>query len=85
VGFLSEVEVGRDRVLEKVNEQITNKHQEGRAFAAQFEGGGENFDDGGGQHESRAQGDKIPEVGSIPVLLDNDGAPEHVGGCGGET
>ncbi len=81
VGFLSEMKVRSYRVLEEMNDQVAQQHQEGRALATQFEGGWENFDDGGGQHESRAQGDKVLEVGTLPVFLDDDGAAKHVG-CG---
>jgi hypothetical protein len=85
VSFLSEVEVGCDRVLEEVNDEVAHQDQKGGALAAQFQGGWENFHDGSGQHESRTQRYKILEIRTVPVLLDDDRAPEYVGGGGRET
>jgi len=85
VGFLSEMEVRGYGVLEEMNDQVADKNQERGAPAAQFQGGGKNFDDGRSQHESRAQGDKVSEVGAIPVFLDDDGAAEDVSRGGGQA
>src|ERR1700719_4506180 len=80
MSFFAEVKVGRDRVLEEMNDEITNKDQQRRASPTKFQTVGNDFNDRGGEHEARAQGDKIFEVRAVPVLLDDDGAAENIRG-----
>jgi hypothetical protein len=54
MGFLSEMEVWSDGVLEKMDYQVAHQNQKRCTLTAQFQGCGKNFDDGCGQHESRA-------------------------------
>lgn len=80
VRFLAEMEVGRDRVLNEMDKQVTEQNQESGAEAAQLHALGNHFHHGGGQHETRAQGDKILEVGLLPAFADYDGAAQEIGG-----
>jgi len=40
VCFFAKVEMGRDGVLEEVNDQVAEQYQKGRVAAAQFQAGG---------------------------------------------
>src|SRR5208283_1151946 len=82
MSFFSVVKVRRDGVLEQVNEQVAEQHQQGAAFApGEFQAFRYHFDECGGQHEARAQRHKVAEVTPLPALLHDDRAAENVG-CG---
>src|SRR5439155_16137124 len=81
MSFLAEVEVWRNGMLEEVRHQISGKNKDGSIFFTQVKAGGDNFEHGGGQHESGAKSDEIFEIRPVPVLLNNDGAAEDIG-CG---
>ena len=85
VCFFAEVEVGRDGVLEEMNDQVAEQDQEGCVTSAEFEARGYNLDQRRGQHESSTQGNEVSEVAPLPVSLDDDGAAENVGAGGGEA
>ena len=42
------------------------------------------FDQRRRQHEARAERDEIAQVGALPMLLNDDGAAEHVRGRRGQ-
>ena len=83
MGLLTKMKMRRDGVFEEMNNEIADKNQKRRIFAAQFQAGGEDLDNSRGQHETRAERDEILKVGAFPALLDNDCAAEDVrrGGC----
>src|SRR5437016_4327156 len=79
MGLFAEVEMGRDGVLEKMDDQIAKQNQEGCIMSAEFEAGGNNFHQRGRQHESCSQSDEIFQISSLPVPLHDDGAAENIG------
>src|ERR1700747_2127309 len=85
VRFLAEVKMGAERVLEKMDEKVTEQDQECSVAAAQFETGGNHFHERGRQHESRAQSHEIAQITTLPVPLDDDRAAENVSSRGGKT
>ena len=76
--LFAEVEVRRYRVLKKMDDQVTQQHQEGRAFTAQLQAGGKNLYNRRGQHEARTQGDKIFQITTLPTSLDDNRAAKNV-------
>src|SRR5439155_18795909 len=78
VSLLAEVKVGGNRVLEKMNDEITREDQQRRASPAKRQTFRNYFNSRRGQHESRAQSDEILEIRTVPVSLDDDGAAEDV-------
>jgi len=81
VSLLSEMKMRCDCMLEQVNDEISDQNQERSGFPTQLQAGWKYLDDGRCQHESSAQGHKIFEVGTVPVLLDDDRAPKNIGRC----
>src|SRR5438270_8156083 len=79
MGLFAEVEMGRDGVLEKMDDQIAKQNQEGCIMSAEFEAGRNNFHQRGRQHESCPQSDEIFQISSLPVPLHDDGAAENIG------
>src|SRR5437868_14261727 len=84
VNFFAEVKMWSDRVLKKVNDQLTDQYQERGALAARFQAGGDHFDEGGGEDESRAQSHKVLQIAAFPVPLNDDRAAEDVSGGSGK-
>src|SRR6266536_2143151 len=78
MSFLPKVEMRRNCMFEEVRHQVSGKNKDGSIFFTQVKAGGDNFEHGGGQHESGAQGNKILEIRPVPVLLNNDGAAEDI-------
>src|SRR5437763_12608937 len=85
VGFLAEMEVRGDRVLEEMDEQISCEHQQRRAAAAKFQAVRDDLDNGHTQHKAGTKRDKIFQVRAVPVLLHDDGAAENVRGGGSQS
>src|ERR1035438_605716 len=83
--FLAKMEVRRDRMLEEVDDEIAQQHKKRRRPSAQLEAFWNHLDQGCGQHESRAQRDKVAQIAPLPVPLHNDRATEDVGGGRGEA
>src|SRR6476661_2588771 len=80
VSFFAEMEVGSDRVLEQMNQQITSQYEDRSALASKLQARWEDLYNRGRQHESRTQRHEIFQIGTVPVFLDNDGAAENIGG-----
>ena len=59
MGFLAEVEVPRQRVLEIVHDEIAEQDQERRLRRGQMQGFGDHGGYRRGQHEPRAKGNKV--------------------------
>src|SRR5262252_2656929 len=78
MGFLSEVEVGCERVFKEVDDQISREHQESGGPSAQGYAGGDHLDNRSGQHESRTERNEILQIRAIPVFLNNDGAAKKI-------
>src|SRR5258708_22861383 len=85
VRLFAEVEVGRDRMFEKVNDEVTKQNQEGRAASAQFEALRNHLYQRRGQHESCTEGDEVSQVAPLPVALHNNRSPENVSRGGGQA
>src|SRR5579864_1925405 len=85
MGLFAEVEMGRDGVLEKMDDQIAKQNQERCIMSAEFEAGGNNFHQRCRQHESCSQSDEIFQISSLPVPLHDDGAAENIGRGGREA
>jgi len=85
VSLLAEMEVGRDRVFEQVDDEVSSQNQECSTLAAQFQAGGKNLYNCRRQHESCAQGHEVLQVRAVPILLDDDGAAENIGPRRSET
>src|SRR5215469_15772339 len=85
VRFFSEVKVRRDRVFEKVNDQVPQQDQKRRVAPTQLETGWHHLDKGCRQHEASAEGHEVPQVAAFPVSLDDDCATEDIRSSSGQT
>ena len=81
--FFAEMEMRRDGVLEEVNEQIAAEDEESGTGAAQFDAGGNHFDDGRGEHETGAESHEIFQIAFFPVALNENEPAKDVGESGG--
>src|SRR5580765_6834838 len=79
VSLFSEVEVGSHGVFEEVNNQISQKNKKRGILPAQFQTCGKHFHQRRSQHEAGPEGNKILQVGTVPVFLNDDGAAEYIG------
>ena len=70
VGLLAEMKVWRHRVLGEMDGEIARQHQRRRRGAASRQCRRQQFDDGHGQHEARAEGDEQLDDAQLA-----DGAP----------
>ena len=78
VGFFSKVEMRGDRVLEEMDEQVSEQNEKSRIGAAQLNAGRNHLDQRRRQHETCAERDKISEIRPLPIPLNDDGAAENV-------
>src|SRR6195256_2615091 len=78
VGFLSKVEMRRDRVLKKMDKQVSPEDEKSGVPATQMDALRHHLDERRRQHETCAERNEVAEVGRLPMLLDNDGAPEPI-------
>src|SRR5258708_38722698 len=85
MSLFTEVKMGSNRVLEKMNDQITKQDEKRRAPAPQFQALRHHLNQGGRQHESRAQCDKVTKIPPFPMALHNDCAAKNIGGGGGQA
>src|SRR6266404_2397941 len=85
VGFFSEVEVRGQGVLEEVSNKVSGQQQKGSVLLAYRKAGRDDFQRCGGQHEPCAQSDKILEIRTVPVLLNNNRATKNVCRGGGRA
>ena len=69
VRFFSEMKMRRERMFKKMNDEISDQHQEIRGASGQGHRLGKNFEDGRGQHETRAQRQKIFQVLARPFAV----------------
>ena len=85
VCLFSEMKVGRDRVLKKMDDQIAEQNKKRRTSALQFETLGNHLNQSGSQHESRAESHKVAKITSLPVPLHNDRPAENIGSSGSQA
>src|SRR5271165_3485753 len=85
VCLLTIVEMWCDGVLEEVHQQISAQHEQRTGSTAQLQAFGHHFDQGGGEHETRAQCDEIAEIAAVPVFLHEHRATKNIGGGRSET
>ena len=78
VCFFTKMKMRSNRVLEEMDEQISAKDEKPGIRPAQLNALRHHFDQRRSQHEPRAERNKIAEVRPIPMLLNNDGAAEHI-------
>jgi len=74
------MEMGCDGVLEEVNDEITNKDKQRRASTSKLKALGNYFYYGSGEHKAGAECDKISQIGTVPMFLNDDGATENIRG-----
>src|SRR5450631_1727196 len=74
-----------DRMLEEVDDQVAEKHQKRRRPAVKLKAFWNHLDQGGGQHEPRAQRNEVPQVAALPMPLHNNRSAENVGGSCGQA
>ena len=79
VRFFSEMEMRRERVLKKMNDEISDQHEEIREASRQGHRLGENLENGRGQHEARAERQKIFQVLARPFAVQDKKSAENVG------
>jgi hypothetical protein len=76
--LLAEVEVGRHRVLEEVDQEVAPEHEHGRR-GRQPGALGDHLQDDGGQHEARAERDGVAQQPLVPAAQRDDEAAQQVG------
>ncbi len=79
VRLFSKMKVRRDRMLEKMHQQIPAQDQKSRMRPAQLNALRNHLHQRRGQHEPRAQRNKIPQIRPLPIPLDDNRPAEHVG------
>src|ERR1700687_5827967 len=83
MGLFSKVEMRGDGVLEKMDEQVSGEDEKSGITATKLNALRYHFDQRRRQHETCAERDEVTQVGTVPMLLNDDGAAEHVGArCG---
>src|SRR5215469_3939459 len=85
VGLFAEMEVRCDRVLEEMNDQISEEHQKGSGFSPHLDALRNHLDQSGGQHEPGAQGHEVTKIASLPMPLHDDRTAKDIGRSGGEA
>ena len=79
VRFFAEMEMRRQGVLEKMNDEISDEHEKIGAVARQGHRFGKNFENRRGQHEARAQRQKIFQVLPRPFAVQDKQAAKNIG------
>ena len=79
MGLFAEVEMRRERVLEKVHDQVAGQYEKRGILAPECEAGREDFHQSRGQHEPCAESDEVFQVATLPSALHDDGAAKHIG------
>ena len=79
VRFFPEMEMRRERVLKKMNDEISDQHEKIREASRQGHRLGKNFQNGRGQHEARAEREKIFQILPRPFAVQDKKSAENVG------
>ena len=79
VRFFPEMKMGRERMLKKVDDKIPNKHQEIREFTCERHRLRQYFQERGGQHESRAERQKIFQILARPFTIEDKEPAQNIG------
>ena len=69
VGFFPEMEMRRQGVFKKMNDEIADQHQKIGEASRQGHRFGKDFQNGRGQHEARAQRQKIFQILARPFAV----------------
>jgi len=85
VGFFAEVEMRSDSVLEEMDEQVSEQDEKSGVRAAQLDALRHHFDQRRGQHESCAERHEVAQVRVFPMLMNDDGAAEHIRARSGQS
>src|ERR1700691_5956508 len=78
VGFFPKMEMRGDRVLKKMDEQVSAEDEKSGVRTAQIDALRDHLDQRRRQHEACTEGDEVAQVGALPMLLDDDGAAKHI-------
>src|ERR1700692_4274170 len=78
VGFFSTVKSRSDGVLEEMDKQVSPEDEKPGIPAPQMDALRHHFDQRRRQHETCSERDEVAEVGTLPMLLNDDGAAEHI-------
>jgi len=78
MGFLPEVKVGGECVLEHVNDEVAHKDPN-ESRVRQFQAFRHHFEEDRTQHEARTQGYEVTEGRQGPAMRSDDRATDHVG------
>ena len=84
VRFFSEMEMRREGVLKKMNDEISDQHEKIREAPRQCHRLRKNLENRRGQHESRAQRQKIFQVLARPFAVQDKKPAQDVGRRGGQ-
>src|ERR1700688_1884405 len=76
--LFSKMEMRRNRVLKKMDEQVSAQNKKSRIRAAQLNTFGNHLDQCGRQHESCPKRNEVAKVRPLPISLDDNGAAEYV-------
>src|SRR3954454_1618965 len=79
VRFLPKVKMGRDGVLEKMHDEVSDQDQQCCPASTQFQALWHHFYYRGCQHETGTQGDKVFQVAALPVALHDDSSAKAIG------
>ena len=83
--LLAKMEVRSHRVLEEVNDQISNQYQKRGTAPSERQAFGNDLHGGGGEHKARPKRHKISEIGPVPIFLHDDRAAKHIGRSRGQS
>src|ERR1041385_2998108 len=83
--LFAEMEVRRYGVLEKVDEEISNKNQQRRFFAGERDALRNHLQDRRRQHEPGSDGHEVFQIATIPMPLNKNRAAEDISRGGGQT
>src|SRR6202030_1496608 len=76
--FFSKVEMRRDRMLKEMDEQVSREDKKPTIRASELDALRHHLDQRRRQHETCSERDEVAEVGTLPMLLNDDGAAEHI-------
>jgi len=78
VCFLSEMKMRRECVFKKVNDKISDEHEEIREVSRHRHGFGQDFQKRRGQHESRTEREKIFQILARPFAMKDKKSAKNI-------
>ena len=95
MGFLAEVKMRGEGVLEKMHQEVAGEDQKENRVGAgvktrggigtQLQRFGNHFEQRRSQHEAGAEGDEITQIAPRPFAVGDEQAAEDVGSGGGDA